>query len=64
MADSATLVAGQPGGIISTSWSARVISGVKFSNTKGASISFGGEYGGLGANYKIWTSKIKVSIPF
>ena len=30
----------------------------------GCMVSLDGEYGGLGASYKIWTGSVRASIPF
>lgn len=51
-------------GNIGAGWSGRVTSGVVADLTNGASLSLGGEYGGLGANYKIWSGNVRASIPF
>ena len=29
-----------------------------------AAISLGGEYGGLGVNYKIWSGDVRIAMPF
>jgi hypothetical protein len=46
------LPAGQPVVGIGDGWSGRVTGGVAFTAARGASLNFGGEYGGLGADYK------------
>jgi hypothetical protein len=44
--------------------SARVTSGVTFSTKDGKSLSFGGEYGGLGNDYSVWSVRARGSVPF
>jgi hypothetical protein len=31
---------------------------------KVGSLSLGGEYGGIGADYKVWTGKTRLTVPF
>ena len=38
--------------------------GVSATAKGGAMLSLGGEYGGLGANYKIWTGNARATVPF
>jgi hypothetical protein len=64
MSDNATPVAGLPGSIINTGWSARLTSGATFTTMGGASINLGGEYGGIGARYKILSGQVRGSVPF
>ena len=49
---------------IGTSWSGRVTGGLAAKAAGGSMLSLGGEYGGLGANYKIWTGNVRASMPF
>ena len=56
--------AGQPLVGIGDGWSGRVTGGVTFTQKDGASVALGGEYGGFGANYKIWTASGRVFWPF
>jgi hypothetical protein len=58
------LPAGQPLVGIGDGWSGRVTGGVTFTQKDGASVALGGEYGGFGANYKIWTASGRVFWPF
>jgi len=58
------LPAGLPVVGIGDGWSARVTGGVAYTAAGGASLSLGGEYGGLGASYKIWTGNVRASMPF
>jgi hypothetical protein len=58
------LPAGQPLVGIGDGWSGRVTGGVTFTQKGGASVALGGEYGGFGANYKIWTASGRVFWPF
>jgi len=41
-----------------------VTSGGAYSNARGAGVSVEGELGGLGASYKIWSGRIRGSMPF
>jgi hypothetical protein len=45
-------------------WSARATAGVTMTVGRGALLSAGGEYGGIGANYQIWTWRVRGSVPF
>jgi Autotransporter beta-domain len=58
------LPAGQPLVGIGDGWSARLTGGVTMAKAGGAAVSLGGEYGGLGANYKVWSASGLVSWPF
>lgn len=58
MTDNAIPV-GQPIVAISDGWSGRVIGGATYTSTRGFSVTFGGEYGGLGANYEIWSGHVR-----
>jgi hypothetical protein len=58
------LPAGLPVVGIGDGWSARLTGGVAYTAAGGASLSLGGEYGGLGASYKIWTGNVRASMPF
>jgi hypothetical protein len=44
---------------ISQGWSGRVTGGVAIAKSKNGSLTLGGEYGGIGANYKIWTGQAR-----
>ena len=44
--------------------SGRVTSGVLFTGRSGASVVIGGDYGGVGADYKIWSGNVRGSVPF
>jgi hypothetical protein len=56
--------AGEPIVGIDNGWSARVTGGIAYTTADGASLSLGGEYGGLGADYKVWTANARGSLPF
>jgi hypothetical protein len=56
--------AGEPIVGIGNGWSARVTGGIAYTTAGGASLSLGGEYGGLGADYKVWTASARGSLPF
>jgi hypothetical protein len=50
---------------IQDGWSGRVTTGVNLaSGRSGASLSLGGEIGGLGAGYEIWSAKARMNMPF
>ncbi len=49
---------------LSNGWSARVVGGVSLARIGGGTLALGGEYGGLGANYKIWTGNARVNWAF
>jgi hypothetical protein len=57
-----------PGGTpivgIGDGWSGRAIAGVAFTARSGPSLQVGGEYGGIGAAYKIWTGNVRANVPF
>ena len=60
----AVAAAAIPSNIILDGWSARAIAGLtaKFSN--GAQIAIGGERGGIGGNFGLWTYRARASVPF
>ena len=60
---SGAIPAGSPLVGFSNGWSGRVTSGVT-ARAAGATVSLGGEYGGLGAAYKVWTASGRVEWPF
>jgi hypothetical protein len=45
-------------------WSARMVAGVGSRFESGGTVSVGGEYGGIGADYQTWTVKAKAQVPF
>jgi Subtilase family/Bacterial Ig-like domain (group 3)/Autotransporter beta-domain len=45
-------------------WSGRATAGVDLTFAGGASVSVGSEYGGIGADYQIWTWRVRGSVPF
>ncbi|MGE0564401.1 MAG: autotransporter outer membrane beta-barrel domain-containing protein [Pseudolabrys sp.] len=49
---------------IGDGWSGRATTGVVLTARNRASLTIGGEYGGLGAAYKIWTGNIRANVPF
>lgn len=49
---------------IGDGWSARVTGGVNMRVFTVGSLTLGGEYGGIGADYQIWTGKARLSVPF
>jgi hypothetical protein len=56
--------AGQPVVGIGNGWSGRVTSGISVVKAGGGMLALGGEYGGIGANYKVWTANGRVSWRF
>jgi hypothetical protein len=56
--------AGQPIVGIGDGWSGRVTGGLMLSQAGGGTFAFGGEYGGLGANYKMWGANGRLLWPF
>jgi hypothetical protein len=53
------LPAGLPVVGLADGWSGRVTGGVTVAKRGGGTLSLGGEYGGLGADYKIWTANAR-----
>lgn len=57
-----------PGGTpvvgIGNGWSGRATTGVSFTGRSGASLMIGGEYGGIAADYKIWSGNVRGHVPF
>ena len=51
-------------GNIATGWSGRVTAGLAGRAPGGCVVSLEGEYGGVGANYKIWTGNARATMPF
>jgi hypothetical protein len=49
---------------INNGWSGRATGGLAFTSSGGASLTLGGEYGGIGAPYKIWSGSVRGSVPF
>ena len=49
--------AGQPLVGIGNGWSGRVTGGLSATKTGWGTLSLGGEFGGLGADYKVWTAE-------
>jgi hypothetical protein len=49
---------------INNGWSGRATGGLAFTSSGGASVTVGGEYGGIGAPYKIWAGNVRGSVPF
>ena len=55
---------GTPVANIGDGWSGRVTAGLSATAAGGCMVSLDGEYGGLGASYKIWTSNVRATLPF
>ena len=49
---------------IKNGWSGRVTTGRSATAKNGCSISLGGEYGGIGETFKVWTGNVRVTVPF
>lgn len=62
--DNALPTGATPVANIGTGWSGRVTAGLMAKAAGGSTVSLDGEYGGLGANYKIWTGNVRVAMPF
>jgi hypothetical protein len=45
-------------------WSGRATAGLDLTFASGALLSAGGEYGGIGGDYQIWTWRVRGSVPF
>ncbi|HWV54781.1 autotransporter domain-containing protein [Pseudorhodoplanes sp.] len=45
-------------------WSGRVTGGVSMTKQGNGTLSFGGEYGGIGAGYGVWTANARLAMPF
>jgi hypothetical protein len=45
-------------------WSARIVSGVSLALPGGAKVAVGGEVGGLGGDFLMWTVRGRASVPF
>jgi hypothetical protein len=45
-------------------WSARMTAGIGAKFASGGTLTFGGEYGGIGSDFQIWTFRGRGSIPF
>ena len=58
------LPAGQPIVGIGTGLSGRVTSGISWTWHGGGTLAVGAEYGGLGADYKVWTANGRATWPF
>lgn len=57
-------LAGPSVAVINGGWSGRVTAGFAAKAVQGIVVSLGGELGGLGANYKIWTGNVRAAVPF
>jgi hypothetical protein len=55
---------GTPVANIGTGWSGRVTSGLTATAKSGTMLLVNGEYGGLGASYKIWSGNVRAIMPF
>ncbi|MBX9842193.1 MAG: autotransporter domain-containing protein [Xanthobacteraceae bacterium] len=63
-ASDSTQVAAVPFTGIGDGWSARATGGFSMQVLRTGSLSLGGEYGGIGANYKLWTGNARLTVPF
>jgi len=59
-----TIATGTQVAFIKNGWSGRVTTGLSAAAKNGCAVSRGGEYDGLGANFKVWTGNVRVSMPF
>ena len=55
--------AGEPLVGIGNGWSGRVTGGLSATKSGGGTLSLGGELGGLGADYKVWTANARALWP-
>jgi hypothetical protein len=58
------LPVGQPLVGIKNGWSGRVTTGITTTMSSGLAVSVGGELGGLGAGYEVWSANARVNWPF
>lgn len=58
------LPTGAPVASIKDGWSGRVTAGMSATALRGTVLTVGGELGGLGADYKIWSGNIRGTVPF
>ncbi|WP_018386935.1 autotransporter outer membrane beta-barrel domain-containing protein [Ancylobacter sp. FA202] len=58
------VVADVPDTGIGDGWSARVTGGFSMRVLTAGSLSLGGEYGGIGADYSVWTGTARLTVPF
>jgi hypothetical protein len=49
---------------IENGWSGRATAGLSIAQKGGGTLTLGGEYGGLGADYKMWTGQARLHWPF
>ncbi len=45
-------------------WSARATAGLTAKFAGGSSVAVGGEFGGIGSNFQIWTYRVRARVPF
>jgi hypothetical protein len=60
----AASVAAPPLPLVLDGWSARATGGIAASLASGAQLEIGGERGGIGGNFAVWTYRARASIPF
>ncbi len=53
-----------PVAALHTGWAARATTGLALTAANGTMLSFSGELGGLGSNYKVWTGNLRATVPF
>ena len=58
------VVADVPDTGIGDGWSARVTGGFSLRVLTAGSLSLSGEYGGIGADYSVWTGTARLTVPF
>jgi hypothetical protein len=63
MSDNALPVGGFVAAIHS-GWAARLTAGIGVNGPNGISVTSGGELGGLGSDYKVWSALVRAHIPF
>jgi len=63
--DNSAVAAGSTTAVgIENGWSGRVTAGLGVTSRGGTSVAVGGELGGLGADYKIWSGNVRLNQPF
>ena len=59
-----TVLTGPAVALVGDGWSGRVTAGLSAWPMPNVMLSLGGDYGGLGANYKIWTANFRAAVLF
>jgi opacity protein-like surface antigen len=62
--NSNAVAVGPPIAVINNGWAGRVTAGLAGQGRMGTWFALGGDLGGLGAGYKIWTANLRFGVPF